>query len=301
MIVGISVVKNEADVIEAMIRHNLGFLDHILVIDNGSTDPTPAILTQLAAELDGCTLQDDPGIDHRQHEILTARLPHLVEAHGATHIVPLDADEFLKGDPAAFREELTRAEGVVSYPWVTYVPQPDDNLKEAHVLRRIRHRRRREVPLFRKATVPAAMVGDVTLGPGSHAVLRGGRKLPATQSAVVELGHFPVRSKEQLMSKVLLGAWAVRLRNRAKPDAKEAHQWIDLAHEIRQTGTIETAAFYDLAHTYAARRAVKLILDPIPSSDVLHYSEPSSDTQLLRNVMSYTEALISSLEHEAQT
>jgi len=51
MLAGISVVRNEADVIGATIRHhfNEGF-DFLLVADNNSTDGTTALLERMARE-----------------------------------------------------------------------------------------------------------------------------------------------------------------------------------------------------------------------------------------------------------
>ena len=37
-IVAVATIKNEADVIEAMVRHNLAFVDRMVVLDNGSSD-----------------------------------------------------------------------------------------------------------------------------------------------------------------------------------------------------------------------------------------------------------------------
>lgn len=47
--VGVSMVKNEEDIIEAFVRYNLRFLDHILVVDNGSSDSTLLILKKMRA------------------------------------------------------------------------------------------------------------------------------------------------------------------------------------------------------------------------------------------------------------
>ena len=48
---GMTVVKNEADVIEASVRHNLRFLDRLIVLDDGSVDDTRDILAKLRKEL----------------------------------------------------------------------------------------------------------------------------------------------------------------------------------------------------------------------------------------------------------
>jgi hypothetical protein len=52
-IVGLCIAKNEADIIEAMVRHNLGFLDQLHVVDNDSADATPGILAALEGEFGG--------------------------------------------------------------------------------------------------------------------------------------------------------------------------------------------------------------------------------------------------------
>ena len=47
---GVSMVRNEADVIELWARYNLRALDSLHVIDHGSEDNTVVILQQLQAE-----------------------------------------------------------------------------------------------------------------------------------------------------------------------------------------------------------------------------------------------------------
>jgi hypothetical protein len=39
-VVGITMVKNEADIIEAFVRHNLRFLDALVVVEHASADGT---------------------------------------------------------------------------------------------------------------------------------------------------------------------------------------------------------------------------------------------------------------------
>src|SRR5260370_17706825 len=47
---GVAMVRNEADVIEAFVRHNLGVLDGLAIADHGSLDGTSEILASLQAE-----------------------------------------------------------------------------------------------------------------------------------------------------------------------------------------------------------------------------------------------------------
>ena len=64
---GVSMVRNEEDIVEAFVRHNLTILDGMLVVDHNSTDRTPAILTALCAERLPRSARVPAGRDHDQH------------------------------------------------------------------------------------------------------------------------------------------------------------------------------------------------------------------------------------------
>jgi hypothetical protein len=49
-LVGATIVRDAADIIEASVRHNLSFLDALTIIDHGSSDGTSEILAALQAE-----------------------------------------------------------------------------------------------------------------------------------------------------------------------------------------------------------------------------------------------------------
>lgn len=91
MIVGVAVVKDEADIIEPTIRHMATQVDGIIVADNRSTDGTRQILDRLAGELP-VTVVDDPEVGYYQSRKTTDML-HLARAAGAEWCVPFDADE----------------------------------------------------------------------------------------------------------------------------------------------------------------------------------------------------------------
>ena len=48
--VGLSMVRNESDIIETFIRHNLTLLNELHVVDHNSSDNTREILTLLKQE-----------------------------------------------------------------------------------------------------------------------------------------------------------------------------------------------------------------------------------------------------------
>ena len=49
-IFSISMVKNEMDIIESFVRYNINIFDGMIILDNGSTDETIKILSQLKIE-----------------------------------------------------------------------------------------------------------------------------------------------------------------------------------------------------------------------------------------------------------
>lgn len=91
MIAAVATTYNEADIIEATIRHLLAHgIDAVWVYDGMSTDGTRDVLAALPV-----TVLDDicEPYYHRQ-PLLTTELAHMAGEAGADWIVPFDADEF---------------------------------------------------------------------------------------------------------------------------------------------------------------------------------------------------------------
>lgn len=88
-------VRNEAWILGLSARAVLEWVDHLVVLDHASTDPTPAILWELA-ELypDRITVlnEDDPQWNEMAHR---QRLLEECRRQKATHIIYVDADEVL--------------------------------------------------------------------------------------------------------------------------------------------------------------------------------------------------------------
>lgn len=298
-IVGLSVVKNEADIIEAMVRHNLCYLDHLHVVDNDSADATPEILTALLAELDGrLSWSVDARSGHGQQAITNEILPSLAARLDAVQVVLLDADEFIRADRAHFRETLMTSEMPVYLKWISYVPMPDDDLAERNPVRRIRYRRRREVVKQGKITVPRHLIGTAQVGAGNHSLIAG-RRLPFLAEPDLTLAHFPVRSREQLISKVLIGSWNLRLRGGSIKN--EASHWQALAQRIMAGDTITSADLHDVALTYGVDVAVRTLLDPLAALGAadLRYTPDGADL-LERNLIAFAESCVRRLHEVTQ-
>lgn len=207
-LVAVSIVKNEADIIEAFVRHTHAWVDHHLVFDHDSTDGTRDILRALQAEGLALTLFRDDAPGHLQQ----ARSNHLTrlaaEMHGADWILPLDADEILCGPGRTDLENALRQSGettAASLPLLDYCPTPDDDGAERNPVLRLRHSRA-SVSRTRKIFLPRtlALDPDLVAGKGSHALYRGSEALPSRPLPDgFHLAHLALRSPQQQVLRVV--------------------------------------------------------------------------------------------------
>lgn len=199
MIVGILMVRDEADVIGFTLAHLLAEgVDHILVSDNGSRDDTRRIL-DLYAEGRKVTVLDDPDPAYEQAAKMT-RLAHMAHGMGATWVVPCDADEVIYSpDGRTLAEFLADCQAdVVEISGYDHISTAADDPCIANPFLRITHRRpyAQKLPkvLFR-ATPSAA------LEMGNHGVTGVG----TNRTGGLELRHFQYRSLDQAARKLRQG------------------------------------------------------------------------------------------------
>lgn len=189
----ITLVKDEADIIERSITWMLGQVDEVVAVDNGSTDGTREILEGLPVEL-----RDDSDPAHWQARKITA----IARSIGGGYIVPFDADEIWY----ATNRDLTIAEALLenrrghiyTAELITHVPTdcPGD-----HPFDRCAYRQRHASPLSK---VAARWADNMTFTEGAHSVHYNGH-YPHTLNYKLEIRHFPYRSPSQFISKALNG------------------------------------------------------------------------------------------------
>ena len=87
-------VRDEADIIAAMIEHHLAQgADLIIATDNGSVDGTTEVL-QGYADLGVLELHHDPVFQKQQHAVVTGMARRAYTQHAADWVINADADEF---------------------------------------------------------------------------------------------------------------------------------------------------------------------------------------------------------------
>ena len=96
MLVAVTRIRNDDDIVEALARHHAAMVDHHLFLDNGSTDRTVEILRSLRQEGLPITIYGNSAAtfaETSQNTLLMLR--HAVTMGAEWGISHLDSDEFI--------------------------------------------------------------------------------------------------------------------------------------------------------------------------------------------------------------
>ena len=302
---GVTMVRNEADVVEAFVRHNLGVLDGLALVDHGSIDGTADILAKLQAEGLPLRVTPDPEPAYRQSATMTALARHALARDAADFVFALDADEFLKVPSrstleSALAEVPPGTHAVMR--WLTYVPDAFEGAPGAfgpgHLWWRVKNDRN---PLH-KVIVGRKFLerpGE-SIAMGNHLVLSAADAAPRPHARlrqdVASLGHCPVRSRDQFVGKIVVGYLAHLL---SRPtDRLLARHWRELYDELRAGADFDEGRLREIASNYGLPRQqwqraadIELTEDPVALTAEQRYRvEVVGDP--LRLLMRFTEALI---------
>lgn len=260
---GVTMVKDEADVIEQTLRHMHGEgIAGIVCLDNGSTDGTRAILDRLADEWPGwLRIVDDPEVGYWQAAKMTSAMRMAADL-GATWVLPFDADEIWVhasgrplGDAILIEGDAKSALGGRLYHHLCtgLDPEPDEpGIDDPFT--RMPWRQPEPAPLP-KVCVRADACQKIEMG--NH-----GARLKWGQVAWSELvvHHFPYRSPEQLVRKVRNGAAAYAATTLAETTGQH---WREMGRALESGGEPAIHAWYYSGFFYPQPAEQGLIYDPV--------------------------------------
>ena len=291
-IIATCMAANESDIVEAFVRHNLGFLDALVVLDHASTDSTPAILASLVAEGLPVVVLHDPDRAYRQDQRQTYLARRFLAELDADFCFAIDADEFLKVPSRARLEQALAAlpEGSAGAIALQNYVGPEGAAPALNPVERLTHRLRAERSAVHKVVVGRrfAAESEAHISFGNHAVVRvrDGRAEPLVHARVADthIAHFPVRSPEQIACKALIGWLARRL---AVPDGSRlASHWGEIFAGIAagriaiDAGLARDAVAWYVGGAGEGRPPPvapdELVEDPLPCSYELRYTQPTA-------------------------
>ena len=204
-------VRDEADIIEAMLSHHIvQGIDHFIVTDNGSVDGTREILSSFARR-GILTLHQDPRHNKQQYEVVTRMAREAATEHQATWVINADADEFwVSQNPnktlKKALEEIPTSFQAFNVPVIDMTGAPA--LRGSGLSRLIFRDERptaviNDFGLHAHATQNVIHIGDpeVEVAQGNHFVNIQSLGSPLLGSGI-EVLHLPWRSWEQFSEKV---------------------------------------------------------------------------------------------------
>jgi len=204
-------VKNESDIIESFCRYNLNYCDGILIYEgNKSTDCTRDIINKLVGEGLPVFFADEVEVE-RYVAAKNAIAELAFSKYEADLVIPLDADEFLSHiDGNNPREVLESLRGDVEYRilWRTYVYEKEPDITQGFMPNNFTHFRNPALDIRGKTLASRFLIKEMKaqFSPGAHDLeYTGDQHAPANVEIhpKLVLSHFPLRSKAQLLNKVV--------------------------------------------------------------------------------------------------
>jgi hypothetical protein len=312
---GVAMVRNEADVIEAFVRHNLSLLDGLTIVDHGSVDATPSILRKLQDEGVPLRVRRDADPIYRQSEIMTALVREALSRERADFVFTLDADEFLKLKSRAVLEQALAevpSDIHATMHWLTYVPDDFEVSGGSFGPGHLWWRRKSERQWLPKVIAGRALLErpDDVIGMGNHYVQNPAWAPDAQPHArlhpeVAALAHCPVRSRGQLEGKIIVG-YLAHLATRPD-DRRLARHWRDLYEELRGGAALTPDRLREIACNYGLPpkmwrppSEIELIEDPVPLAFEQRYAADAAPGAL-QLLLRFTEALLAAERDRSRT
>jgi glycosyltransferase involved in cell wall biosynthesis len=265
-IAAVSLIKDEADIIELFVRVNSSWADHFFIVDNGSTDYTPHILRRLSEEGFGITVVHDGSVHYQQSRMTTKMVGQAAKSGPYDFVFPIDGDEFVS-DSEAFKHELASLPSgkLAALEWMTLVPKDGAVMSRAAPLFNGFEKRSTELRRVCKVVLPGELAKVATVSMGNHGALGADGKNIEQVLLRTPLAHVPVRSKEQIIVKTLVGSHKMSIKEDRKPG--EVFHWDLIADFLRANGfVVSDEQLRDIALGYGWSKGDPKVRETVPVS-----------------------------------
>ena len=276
----LALVRNEADLIEAFVRHHAPLVDLLVLADQGSRDGTREILLALQAEGLPLLLVDVPELALEPATVLSAVYRRVAPVYQPELVYLLGADTFLRhpgrtaleaelaalppGSTAALSRWTYRPDAqALATPWPGVEP-----------LTALRERGTQATPCHAVLRRDPADDTRLVLRPDGEPVLRQHgdalETLPGYSTASASLAHWPVRGVEQFTAKVVYGWETHKSQHADQPELRASYLWRPWLDQVLAGRGLAPETLVDAARLAdAAAQAAGLppvqatVLDPV--------------------------------------
>ncbi|WP_216828241.1 glycosyltransferase family 2 protein [Alkalihalobacterium elongatum] len=284
----ISMVKNEADIIESFIRYHQYIFDGMVILDNNSTDNTVPILEKLITEGFSLELIRDKSMEFIKGKKTTDLLYSTFKKYNPDIIFLLDADEFLicnNGNPRDIINVLDLNK-VYYLNRFNYIPDTSDNHQELFIPKRIVNTTGdiNSPKVFFTRTIVEKYAPNIRQG--NHDILSG-IKVEREKLKNLFIAHFPIRSIEQAKLKTAIG-WVNNLARHDRVNGQSTH-WQKWFNIMKDKQDIKLNDFFK--NIKYSRKPINL---SFCKSIKIQYTMPN-EVNFMKNFLGYCEML--GMEH----
>ena len=217
MLVGISLMRNEEDLVETTLRHHMRQgVELFLIADNGSTDGTPRVLEQLARKDRRLRWTRTGDVGFHQAQFVTDLAREAMKS-GASWVLPFDADEFWWAQGGLAPSLRASSADLVSVPVVNFIQHRRQLRRDPRCVLKAVYRNAKKLGDFRRArfSVEAGEYAYVEapyqrknilrakkglkIGPGNHTAKGVGPR--RSRRETLACFHLPLRAKEIFLEK----------------------------------------------------------------------------------------------------
>jgi len=250
---GITMVRDEADIIEHTLWHMATQVDFLYVSDNRSVDGTSDILEDLRRKLPvPLTIQRDETVAYEQSKKMTALAQWATFETRCDWIVPFDADEIWYSQNGSISRFLDGFHNmhIVEASLFDHVATSLDQPTDTNPVSRMMWRRGFAAPLPK---VAVRSHSSLRIGMGNH---DASYKVEArTSGHRLAIRHFPYRSPEQVVQKIRNGAEAYKASELPKHYGAHWRGWGRILDEQGEQ------AIVDLFHKWHWRQDPQVHID----------------------------------------
>ncbi len=204
-IITVTMIKNEADIVESFVRYTMNFASKMIFIDNGCVDGSAEILKELIAEGYNIEVYLEAEKFYDQYLIENKYIRKITNENMFDFLIPLDVDEFVSSKEGILEQiELLPDDRVIFMNWKTYCLSSEQ--QEGFFLDTINCLRIDKENIFRKIILPYEVLKRnrifVTMG---HHDIESETEIARIYQEKIYIAHFPVRKLEQIRLKVYQG------------------------------------------------------------------------------------------------